>query len=205
MIARDRQKVFQMQVKQLMSGLTVVERRGKVQLKLRGKDQPTQTILLPFDWGIKSFDDAYTRIRNIFKFITEGHNLKAAAELAQGKAPKKGKDWAHILESFKDQKINFGTAITEATFNKQYLPPCEMVVDVMSKKNPPTNPADLIDICVKDWKPQSVSRKHRVRAIKQFLDHAVNREGIADIIARDLSKRKSRPQYRQSDAGSLIF
>ena len=31
------------------------------------------------------------------------------------------------------------------------------------------------------------------------------REGIADIIARDLSKRKSRPQYRQSDAGSLIF
>ena len=56
-----------------------------------------------------------------------------------------------------------------------------MVVDVMSKKNPPTNPADLIDICVKDWKPQSVSRKHRVRAIKQFLDHAVTREGIADI------------------------
>ena len=73
-----------MQVKQLMSGLTVVERRGKVQLKLRGKDQPTQTTLLPFDWDIKSFDDAYTRIRNIFKFITEGHNLKAAAELAQG-------------------------------------------------------------------------------------------------------------------------
>ena len=51
----------------------------------------------------------------------------------------------------------------------------------MSKKNPPTNPADLIDICVKDWKPQSVSRKHRVRAIKQFLDHAVTREGFADI------------------------
>ena len=51
----------------------------------------------------------------------------------------------------------------------------------MSKKNTPTNPADLIDMCVKDWKPESVSRKHRVRAIKQFLNHAVNREGVADI------------------------
>ena len=90
-----------------MSGLTVVERRGKVQLKLRGKDQLTQTICLPFDWDRKCFDDAYTRIRVIYKFIVQGHNLKAAAELAQGKAPKKGKDWAYILESFKDQKINF--------------------------------------------------------------------------------------------------
>ena len=36
-------------------------------------------------------------------------------------------------------------------------------------------------------------------------DSDVAREGIADIIARDLSRRKSRPQYRQSDAGSLIF
>ena len=56
-----------------------------------------------------------------------------------------------------------------------------MVVEVMSKNNPPTNPRDLIDICVKDWKPESVTRKHRTRAIKQFLDHAVLREGIADI------------------------
>ena len=36
-------------------------------------------------------------------------------------------------------------------------------------------------------------------------DSDVAREGIADIIARDLCKRKSRPQYRQSYAGSLIF
>ncbi|ABV50894.1 Hypothetical protein P9215_12791 [Prochlorococcus marinus str. MIT 9215] len=161
-------------------GLTVTRSKiGNVELRHRGQGfNVVKTI--PFKWE-ENWGDAYTRIRNIFKFIAEGHNLKAAAELAQGKAPKKGKDWVHILESFKDQKINFGTAITEATFNKQYLPPCEMVVNVMSKKNPPTNPADLIDICVKDWKPQSVSRKHRVRAIKQFLDHAVNREGIADI------------------------
>ena len=181
MIARDRQKVFQMQVKQLMSGLTVVERRGKVQLKLRGKDQPTQTTLLPFDWDIKSFDDAYTRIRNIFKFITEGHNLKSAAELAQGKAPKKGKDWSHLLDSFKDQKINFGNAIAEKTWKKDYLPVCEMAVTLMGQKNPPTNPKDLIDICLKDWSAGSRAREIRARSLSQFLTHAVNREGIADL------------------------
>ncbi len=181
MIAKDRQKVFQIQVKELMSGLTVVERRGKVQLKLRGKDQPTQTICLPFDWDRKTFDDAYTRIRVIYTFLGEGHNLKAAAELAQAKAPKKGKDWAHILKSFEDQKINFGNAIADKTWKKDYLPVCQMAVNVMAEKNPPTSPKDLIDRCLKDWNAGSRARQIRARSLSQFLTHAVSREGIADI------------------------
>lgn len=152
-----------------------------VELRRRRPGHKPESVILPFKWAEENWGDAYSRARNIFVFLKKGHSLKAAAEMAAGKAPRKPKDWKNILESFKDQKINFGTAISEATFNKQYLPPCQMVVEVMSKKNPPTNPRDLIDICVKDWKPESVSRKHRTRAIKQFLDHAVNREGIADI------------------------
>ena len=141
---------FQKSVKNIQknSGLTVRKnKQGNVELRYR-TSTTNKTVTIPFKWQEDTWEDAYTRIRNIYKFLGEGHNLRAAAELAQGKAPKKGKDWVHILDSFKDQKINFGTAITEATFNKQYLPPCEMVVDVMSKKNTPTNPADLIDICV---------------------------------------------------------
>ena len=139
------QKAFQREVKNLgLSGLTVTSMRGKVQLKLRSKDSPDQSVCLPFDWEENNWGDAYTRIRNIFKFITEGHNLKAAAELAQGKAPKKGKDWAHILDSFKDQKTNFGNAIADKTWKKDYLPVCQMAVDVMAEKNPPTSSKDLI-------------------------------------------------------------
>ena len=152
-----------------------------VELRRRRKGHKSESVILPFKWTEENWGDAYARVRNIFVHLKKGHSLRAAADLAACKAPKKPKDWSKILESFKDQKINFGTAISEATFNKQYLPPCEMVVEIMSKKNPPTNPEDLIDICVKDWKPGSVSRKHRTRAIKQFLDHAVNREGISDI------------------------
>ena len=181
MIARDREKVFQIQVRELMVGLTANKANGKVQLKLRRIGEKQQSVMLPFDWNSKNFDDAYTRTRNIFKFITEGHNLKSAAELAQGKAPKKGKDWSHLLDSFKDQKINFGNAIAEKTWKKDYLPVCEMAVNLMGQKNPPTNPKDLIDNCLKDWSAGSRAREIRARSLSQFLTHAVNREGIADL------------------------
>ena len=36
-------------------------------------------------------------------------------------------------------------------------------------------------------------------------DSDAAREGIADIIARDLNKKRSYTNLRQSDAGSLIF
>ena len=176
------QRTFQREVKNLgLSGLTVASMIGKVQLKLRSKEAPDQSVCLPFDWEEKNWGDAYTRIRNIFKFITEGHNLKSAAELAQGKAPKKGKDWSHLLDSFKDQKINFGNAIAEKTWKKDYLPVCEMAVNLMGQKNPPTNPKDLIDNCLKDWSAGSRAREIRARSLSQFLTHAVNREGIADV------------------------
>ena len=164
------------------TGLTVNKsKREKVELRLRGKDKKCQSVILPFDWTEKESGDAYTRVRNIYRFIAEGHSLKAAAELAQGKAPKKGKDWKNILDSFKYQKMNFGKATTEATFNKQYLPACEMAVELMGQKNTLTSPADLIDACVADWATGSRTRQMRARAVKQFLTHAVTREGIADI------------------------
>ena len=103
MLKKDWEKTFQREVKNLgLNGFTVLSMRGNVQVKLRGKDRPTETLVLPFTWEEKSWGDAYTRIRNIYKFLVEGHNLKAAGEMAQGKAPKKGKDWGHLLDSFKD-------------------------------------------------------------------------------------------------------
>ena len=179
MIAKDRQKVFQIQIKELMMGLTANERRGKVQLKLRKKDEKQQSVMLPFDWSPKTFDDAYTRTRNIYKFIVEGHNLKAAAELAQGKAPKRSGDWSDILKKFEDYKQNFGSAISKTTWKKDYKA-CDMAVKIMAAKNPPSDPTTLIEMCLKDWKSGSRTRQIRVRALNQFLTFAVEREGLAD-------------------------
>ena len=124
---QDWSKHFQKQVRTLakevgLDGLTVVKNGGRVQIKIRkseGKKVISQeTVMLSFPWTEQSSGDAYTRVRNIARFMKEGHGLKASANLAQKKAPRKGKDWRKILKSFKDQKINFGTAISEAPTQK---------------------------------------------------------------------------------------
>ena len=124
---QDWSKHFQKQVRTLakevgLEGLTVVKNGGRVQIKIRkseGKKVISQeTVMLSFPWTEQSSGDAYTRVRNIARFMKDGHGLKASANLAQKKASKKGKDWRKVLKSFKYQKINSCTAISEATINK---------------------------------------------------------------------------------------
>ena len=72
-----------------------------VELRHRGKNKKSESVILPFEWKESNWGDAYTRIRNIFSFLVVGHSLNAAAELAAGKAPKKVKDWKKAIEGFK--------------------------------------------------------------------------------------------------------
>jgi len=152
-----------------------------VEMRRRRQGHKCESVILPFKWREEDWGDAYTRARNIFVFLKQGHSLRAAAELAEGKAPKEGKDWRSIGESFRNQKLNHGRTTTPETYKKQYLPPIEIAIELMAARRPPKNPQDLIDLCVKDWPAGSVTRKHRARALKQFLEHAVSREGISDI------------------------
>tara|TARA_B100000287_G_C20605912_1_gene770066 strand:+ start:81 stop:215 length:135 start_codon:yes stop_codon:yes gene_type:complete len=41
----------------------------KYNLNLRRTREKQQSKMLPFDWGVKTFDNDYTRIRNIYTFI----------------------------------------------------------------------------------------------------------------------------------------
>ena len=90
-------KAFQDEVRNLgkelgVSGLTVLKMRSKVQVKLRNKSGQS-TVIIPFDWSETKWGDAYTRVRKIAVLIQQGHSLLAAAKIAQGQAPKEGKDW----------------------------------------------------------------------------------------------------------------
>ena len=52
------------------SGLTVsCNKQGNVEVKYR-KNGISQTTTIPFVWSKDNKGDAYTRIRNIYKFIT---------------------------------------------------------------------------------------------------------------------------------------
>ena len=47
-----------------------------------------QSVTLPFAWNELNSGDAYVRIRNIYNLTLEGHDLKTAADIAAGNAPK---------------------------------------------------------------------------------------------------------------------
>ena len=171
------------QVRQLGSkvGFTVVENRGQVQLKWRITGQPIQTVVLPFKWTDADWGDAYVRIRSIYKLTQAGHDLKAAAVIASGRAPTINRDWAGALVRFQDQKQNHGRAISQKTWLHSYEPVLTLAVVLLSSKKPPRNPADLIDACIRDWKPGSRMRQIRAQSLAQFLKHCVNRDGFPEI------------------------
>ena len=171
------------QVRGLGKGWTVVAMRGQVQLKLRVPGIPVSSVVLPFDWQKAVWGDAYVRIRNIFALVHDGYTLRQAAEVAAGKAPKliEQLDWNGASDRFKAQKINHGNAIKISTWERKYSQVIFDAIELLTSRNPPTTPAELIDRCIRQWEPGSRTRQERARNICQFLRHCVDREQIPSI------------------------
>ena len=105
---QDWEKVFRDEVSDLSKGWNVREKRGKVFLRIR-TEETTATAYLPFEWQKDQKTAALNRIQNIyFQVKKEGRDLKAAAQIAAGDAPKLQieHDWQGAKERFKNQKIN---------------------------------------------------------------------------------------------------
>jgi integrase len=169
---------LQADVKALAVGWSVKERKGKVFLRVRQSDQPEVSVTLPFEWIASNKGDAYTRVRNIYALVQEGYTLKQAALVADGKAPKliEQQDWHGALDRFKQQKLHHGTVIKPATWEAKYAPALSDAVALLTSRQPPTTPAELIDRCIRAWDPGSRTRQERARNLAQFLRHCVVRE-----------------------------
>ena len=76
----DWELAFRRQVRALSSGWNVVESRGRIRLKVRPPGQSEQSVVLSFRWSESDSGDAYVRIRNIYKLMATGLELRAAAE-----------------------------------------------------------------------------------------------------------------------------
>ena len=157
-------------------GWNVYEFRGQARLELRQPGQPKQTVILPFDWAKASVGDVLTRVRNIYPLVVEGHSLKAAAEIADGKAPKPVMDWAGAVERFKQQKMEHGRAIKPVTWDHSYAPVLNDAVAALTSKRAPTSPADLVDQMIRHWATGSRMRQIRAQSLAQFLRYCVSRE-----------------------------
>ena len=82
-------------VRSLNRGWSIQEANGKMRLKWRYvPNQKDQSVMLPFAWAENLRKAATTRINNIYNLTLEGHSLKAAAKIADGKAPKIERDWS---------------------------------------------------------------------------------------------------------------
>lgn len=157
--------------------------RGQVQLKLRQPGSSVQSVVLPFDWSKAAWGDAYIRIRNLYALVQEGHSLKQAAMVADGKAPKltEQQDWPGAVERFQQQKLSHGTAIKPATWEAKYAPVLADAKALLTGRKPPTTPAELIDRCIRAWDPGSRTRQERARNLAQFLRYCVTREQMPAI------------------------
>ncbi|MFM1899534.1 MAG: hypothetical protein RLZZ216_110, partial [Cyanobacteriota bacterium] len=172
------------QVKALGSGWSAKEDRGRVRLRVRQAEAPEQSITVPFRWCAADAPDAYVRIRNIYGLVAgEGYNLRQAADVAAGKAPKltERTDWSGAMERFKDQKLHHGKTIRPRTWEGGYAPVITDAIALLTSKKPPTTPADLIDQCIRKWPPGSRTRQERARNLSQFLTYCVVREGFPVI------------------------
>ena len=164
-------------VRSLARGWSVQEDKGKIRLKLRYvPNQKDQSITLPFAWAENLRKAATTRINHIYNYTLEGHSLKAAAKIADGKAPKLERDWAACLTNFHRYKTEHENAITQKTFEHDYEKVIKDAVTLLESKDPPTTPADLIELCIRDWKPGTTTRKRRTNSLCQFLEYCVTRE-----------------------------
>ena len=167
---------FQIDIKEIAKGWSVQDHRGKVLLKVRVKGEKAQSVKLDFLWEKGSSKQAEIRIRNIYNLTLEGHDLKTASKIADGKAPKIERDWSQCLKNFQQFKTQHENAITEKTFNHDYSNLLIQAVSLLESINPPTNPPDLIDLCIRDWKPGTATRKRRTNNLCQFLEYCVTRE-----------------------------
>ena len=157
-------------VRSLGHGWSIQEANGKMRLKWRYvPNQKDQSIMLPFAWAENLRKAATTRINNIYNLTLEGHSLKAAAKIADGKAPKLERDWAACLTNFQTYKTEYENAITLKTFEHDYEKVIKDAIKLLESKDPPTTPADLIELCIKDWQPGTPTRKRRTNSLCQFL------------------------------------
>lgn len=157
-------------------GWNVCEHGGRVKLELRLPGQPKQTVRLPFDWCKAASGDVLTRVRNIYKLVAEGHSLKGAAEIAEGKAPKPVMDWAGAVERFRVQKMEHGRSVKPTTWERCYQPVLADAVDLLTGRKAPSDPADLLDLAIRKWAPGSRMRQIRAQSLAQFLRYCVARE-----------------------------
>ena len=163
------------QIKAFGKGWGIREHDGMFRIHHRPGGQQ-KAAPLGLRWHENNSGEAYLRAVEIRKLVQNGYPIKEAAKKAAGESTTTEEDWKGALKRFKDQKLNHRNAIVQKTWDHDYLPVLEMALKLLLSNKAPTNPADLLDLCLREWKSGSRTRQQRARSLCQFLKHCVVRE-----------------------------
>lgn len=162
-------QVKELAAAQSLKGLSVKPHLGRVRLRYRPSGQPETGVTLTFEWRKSDTGDAYTRIRNIVALMAEGHEIKNAALIAEGRSPSKQLNWAEAVKRFEVEKTQFENAIKPVTWRSDYLPPLNELIKLMADKSRPTDGNSLVEELIIRYEVGSRTRTIRVDAITSFL------------------------------------
>lgn len=153
--------------------LTINPNKGRVQVKRRVPDCPQESVMLSYRWHEDDWGDAYTRIRNIFSYIQQGHNLKKAAELAEGKSPVARINWEAAVDKFHEYKTRSDNAIKEVTWRENYAGFLGMAVELLNDRSKVVTINDIFRQVLSSWESGSGQRKEAAGYMAAFFRFCV--------------------------------
>jgi integrase len=149
----------------------------RLEIKVPHADQKVQSVQLPYAWSSSSQGPIINRVSQLVSTLQgdSSLSLRQAMPLVEGRSNQARLDWPKALASFNRAKTTRGTAISETTWNRKYLPVLQRGLQLMECANPPRDATGLIEAATGHWQSGCRAREIGVRAMAAFLDHAVQR------------------------------
>lgn len=191
-------------------GWSVVQDRDRIMVRLRITGQPSESVSLPrpLAWSEESEPDATLWIRRLYKAWDNGQqSLKGALEEIGGKSDRQAdqyvKSWPEIAESFRESLTSGRNQIRPETWRDNYAPYVGEALRLLAGRSKPKDGYGLLKATLKAWEGKPSSRFACCLALRNWMDHAVSRHGVAStwaISKTDIAELRGRPPQKRIKA-----
>jgi len=150
----------------------------RLEIKVPHGGQKVQSVQLPYPWTSSSQGPIINRVAQLVETLRRDPalSLRQAMPLVEGRSSQPRLDWPKALASFHRAKSTRGTAVSEATWSRKYLPVLQRALGLMdSAASSPRDAIGLIEASTSHWQSGCRAREIGVRALAAFLTHAVQR------------------------------
>ncbi|MCP9828976.1 hypothetical protein KBZ19_10805 [Synechococcus sp. L2F] len=149
----------------------------RLEIKVPHANQKVQSVQLPYAWTSASQGPIINRVTQLASELQRepSLSLRQAMPLVEGRSSQARLDWPKALASFNRAKTTRGTAVSETTWNRKYLPVLQRALQLMESADPPKDATGLIEAATSHWQSGCRAREIGVRALAAFLDHSVHR------------------------------